>query len=477
MVSYQEEYMACRQISENATGHGGNVATLIFGNRKRDSCAAVSSGIFNLANTIMGASLTGLPYVVSMAGIIPYLTFMTLSVAVGYCTICFLIQSIDYLPENKKDFQLLGTTAMGQAGANFTAFATWLSCYGVMIAYFVLAGIQGPFMFELMGFENPPSPWIIQIGIALFVLLPLSCLKDISKLAPTSFVAITVFASVAFMGVYSFVTNDSFYKENHPAPIVMKPDTVGYKWFPSELTWTSMSQFPTILMAFNCQYAFLPTVENFDSKKTTDMRRVGFGGLFAAYSVYVVLGLCAYMTFAGHTMDIVLLNFRHCHDVCLPGRMDLTDPAAVCHPDDIDPRKQCEDTSAFVNALNGLFLFAVLMGYPCVHFSCRKAQIALTLGLDSGFSWNVHIGIAVFNLLATLGIAILVGTDVSLVFRWTGAVASPLLSFVLPSLFYFMLLGKAGLSITSPKRLAPLVVLCYGIFIVFFCVLCNIMDA
>jgi len=175
-------------------------------------------------------------------------------------------------------------------------------------------------------------------------------------------------------------------------------------------------------------------------------------------------------------MDMILLNFRHCHNVCGNPNIDFTaSPSAICPQDDIV--QQCSDDSLFVNALNGLFLFAVLMGYPCVHFSCRKAQIALTLGLDSEFSWKVHVGIAVFNLLATLGIAILVGTDVSLVFRWTGAVASPLLSFVLPSLFYFMLLGKAGLSITSPKRLAPLVVLCYGIFIVFFCVLCNIMDA
>jgi len=454
----------------------------------RGSSTSIPAGIFNLANTIMGASLTGLPYVARISGIVPYLVFMSLSVAVGYCTICFLISCVHYVPGNKKDFQQVGTAAMGESGKRLTAFATCLSCYGALIAYFVLTGLQGQIMFEMVGLSAPP-PLAIQISIATFVILPLSCLRDISKLAPTSLVAIMVFAGVAFMAVYTYLTQDNFYTKPRKFPMLDAPDTEGFRFFPEELTWASMSQFPTILMAFNCQYAFLPTVEAFDSNRVADMRKVGLGGLLSAYSVYVVLGLCAYMTYGGKTEDIVLLNFRHCHHECEniatipnPPSRSIWEwagehwpaqyPEPVCPADHIAYR--CHDDNPFVNMLNGLFLFAVLMGYPCVHFSCRKAQIALTFGLDSEFDWRVHIGIAVFNIVITLGIAMAVGTDVSLVFRWTGAIASPLLSFVLPALFYFMLLGKAGHSIRSGKRLLPLLVLFYGSLLICFCVLCQL---
>merc|ERR1712048_1421557 len=128
------------------------------------------------------------------------------------------------------------------------------------------------------------------------------------------------------------------------------------------------------------------------------------GGMLAAYLIYAALGVCAYVTFRGHTQGMVLLNFRHCYDkVCKAAGT----PIDECSTGDIEDK--CVDGNPFITLLNGLFLFAVLMGFPCVHFALRKAQIALSIGMDAEFCWRVHGGLALTNVVVALSVALAVG--------------------------------------------------------------------
>lgn len=437
------------------------------GTPSNPSSPPLAGCIFNLANTIMGSALTGLPYVVKASGVIPYVVFLSISAYVGYTSITFLVLACAYLPAGKKDFQLLGETAFGAAGLKLTAISTVLSCFGALISYIVLIGIQIPLICTILGLNISAEK--MQLLLSLGLILPLCLLKDISLLSPTSFLAIVVFLTLACTGVGSFLFQDEFYSSDTAQDLGVLDDTVGIQWFPQGFGLSEMSQFPTIIMAFNCQYAFLPIVAGLPGYQPDSMKKVGVGGMLAAYSIYASLGVCAYLAFRGHTENMILLNFRHCVQICTAAGTEI----ANCPKGNLE--HQCADDNRFITLLNGLFLFAVLMGFPCVHFALRKAQIALTIGMDADFSWRIHSGLAVTNVVVALVIALAVGRDVSVVFRWTGAVASPMLSFVLPSFYYYKVLQKNKVP-QSSEQVKCMAVLSYGILVICVGVTCNLLS-
>jgi len=433
-----------------------------------DGGSGIPGAIFNLANTIIGASLTGLPFVARTSGIVPFFIFITISALLGYTTLCMLVTASAYVPDGKKDYQAVGNLALGVAGLKFSAGATCLSCFGALTSYFVLVGSTAPSLCKLA--QVAVAPWKMQLLLALGVIWPLCALRDVSALAPASLFALMVYSLMAFTSVRALLLNDDFYTSDVGRSYNVTQDSEGVKWFPDEFGLNEVSKFPTIIMAFTCQYALLPILANVKSGSHEDMQKVCARGMGAAYVVYVLVAVCAYLAYADHTRDMILLNFRHCYrtECAVAGT-----PLSLCSKADV--LELCEDGSFFVSLLSGLFLLAVVLGYPCVHFALRRAQIALVFGVDCAFSPRLHYGLAALNIGLTLGVALLVGSQISVVFNWSGAVAGPLISFVLPSLFYFLILGKSGLPLASPRRLGGLAGVACGVLIMCLGIACNLL--
>jgi len=407
-----------------------------------DQGSSIAGGTFNLANTIMGAALTGLPGVMMASGVVPFVTFMTISGAAGLSTLLMLVDVCNYMQAGKKDFQAVGKQAFGPLGLAFTAIATCLSCCGALTAYFVLVGTTSPVLSKFVGFDIPPR--VFQILIATVLVLPLCLLKDISGLAPSSLFAMLVFILMAVASLSKAFIGDTYYTG---------ADAIA--WFPDKLGLGEISRLPTIVMAFNCQYAMLPIYQNLRGRRQGDMNTVCMAGIGSAYIVYMVVAIGGYFCYKQFTMDMILNNFRHCKE---RGKNELV----------------CEDENVFFKILTALFLLAVLLGYPCVHFAMRKAQLALILGTDYSFQWPLHAGLAVVNILLTLSVALMVGDKVGEVFQWTGAVASPLISFILPSWFSVKIWWQAGQR--GPKLILGSVMLLYGCTVMCLGVTCNLLN-
>lgn len=435
------------------------------------SGSSIPAGAFNLANCIMGSALTGLPYVVRVGGVVPVVIFLTFSWLLGGATLKMLAACGKFLPQGRKmDYQAVGELALGPKGLLVVAGTVCLSTIGALTSYVVLVGSTAPALCKMLGFATV-APWKIQVGLATCLLWPLCLLKDISALAPSSLFALLVFGLMALTSLGVFIMKDDFYVNPdmiRKYDIDAAPEKNTILWIPQTFGLREISQFPTIIMAFNCHYALLPIYENLRSKQPEDIAKVIKGGTGAAFSVYIILALASYLVYRGHTQSMVLLNFRHYY------KQECAVDIDPCPPQDV-VQILCVDDNMFIKILNGLFLLAVLLGYPCVHFALRKAQIALTSGVDAEFNWAVHAGLATFNIMLTLTVAILVGDDVSVVFRWTGAVASPLVSFILPSLFYFLILGQNGETFKSGQRRFAFAVLVYGLSVVGLGVTCNIL--
>jgi len=431
------------------------------------SKAGMLKAMFNLANTIMGAALTSMPFVARKSGAIPFMLFISFSVGIGFTTLRMLISVCDYVPGGVQDYMAVSKAALGPQGPIISACAIWMSCTGALTAYFVLVGDLGLAVLQIIGVNC--QDWQAQLGTAMLIIGPLCSLKDVSSLAPASMFACGVFVLMAVTSIVNWFTDDFYLKPGFRIDGYPKEDN-GIQWFPSALGLDQIGQFTTIIMAFNCQYAVLPILSNVQSRVKRDLSNVCLGGLSMAYVVYVLVALCAYSAYQKYTDNMVLRNFRHCIPYCTQKDTELN----ACPAKNWD-YKECEE-QWFIILLNGLFLLAVLMGYPCVHFALRRAQISVVVGIDSEFSWAVHLGFALFNIGLTFVLATLVGKDVSKVFNWTGAVASPFICFILPSIFYVVILGQEGLPLMTRQRLGGLCVICYGVLVVIIGVTYNIIK-
>lgn len=393
---------------------------------------SVATASFNLANSIVGAGLVGLCFVANSAGIIPFLAFMLFAGYGSTITLDMLAAGADMA--GFKDYERIGIAAIGNPGKWATALSVCAQCYGACVAYLVLIESTAPVVGKVIGFELDAV--YLQIGISMFVVLPMCILKDLRALAPTAMFALVVYLLVALYVIYSGFT-DTWYTDVGEVPLgngdVAKAcPPGGIKWV-GDSPMSIVKNFPTIIFAYVCHmtapYIFL----ELNGGEVSAMNKVNRLSVSMAGFLYVCVGLFGYVAFTNNSFSSVLQNLRHC--VCTEWAGDAcqsTCNATVCKDDDI-----------LASILNAGFLLAVITGYPVVHFGLRKSLITMFWGTGQPFSWGIHNGIAIANVAGTLVVAIS-ASNVSVVFNWAGSIASPMVAFILPCLFFIALLRLTG---------------------------------
>jgi len=302
------------------------------------------------------------------------------------------------------------------------------------------------------------NPTYLQIGAAVGLCYPLCLLKDLNLLSYFSFLAFCAFSTVAGYAVYTWVSMEHAGTLSWYANMPGGNDPIN--WWDFKLT--AIDRMPTIIFAFVCHTACLPIYSQLHTPSKERMCTVNASSVSLAFLIYVATGVFGYLVYKGATLQNLMLNFRHCEEVAKGVEKG---------------GETCKDELYFVSVLNAAFLVAVLIGYPSVHFPTRRAIIALIWGEEAEFSWPVHIVVATVTVAATLALAIFLQDDISFAFSWTGSVASPLLVFILPSLFYWRILGKQRRSLCSLERLWPLVTFIIGMLIMAACIIVKLGHA
>jgi sodium-coupled neutral amino acid transporter 3 len=403
-----------------------------------EDCARVSrfAASLNMVNVIIGSGIVGLSFVVQASGVVPFTLFICFSAFLAYVTLTMLVEAVEYTPQ--KSYEAVGIKALGPYGLYLTSGVIILQNIGGMTSYLVLIAKTAPPILKLAGITGV-SVKGVQVLITVVVCFPLCLLRDLSMLAYTSFFALCVFALVAATSVWYFAVGDPWYTS--------EAVTVHHIGVGAPVNWTSFSisafsQLPTIIFAFVCHTACLPIYSQLRSPTKERMGTVCATSVVTALMLYAITGISGYLAYKGHTMAALVRNFRHCWD-------------------NVD--EHCEDKNTYISVLNALFLMAVLLGYPSIHFPTRRAVIALVQGVDAQFSWIVHCGVAV----VLVGGSLLLATslnDVSTVFSWTGVIASPLIVFVLPAFYYQRIMQQEErLPVHDPKRLKAIGIVLFGL--------------
>ncbi|KAJ3181600.1 hypothetical protein HDU85_003542 [Gaertneriomyces sp. JEL0708] len=400
---------------------------------KRNVGSTVWDATFNFANSIIGAGIIGLPYAFLQAGFLTGLVLLfTLTFVVDW-TVNLLIK--DAKLAGKSSYQDMIFHCWGSKGYAAISALQVVFAYGGSPAYAVIVGDTLPLVFRQVvpstSFLYPvvASRQSMIILCTLFVSLPLSLYRDISKLAKTSAVSLLAIAFIVMTVVVAGPMESVDRKGVEDPWTVIRPGVV--------------NAVGVISFAFVCHHN---TFLIYGSLKKPTMDRFAIvTHLSTGLSLLacLVLACAGYLTFREKTQGNILNSFS---PTPLP------------------------TAARFLFGLNMFLTFPlecivcreVIFNYFYAHPAVPVGERWMTEEVNQKVDWKVHA--AVTGALSVSAMAVAVVTcDLGIVLELTGGLAASILAYILPPLCYIRLTSGATWSL---KNIPQLCCVAFGIAIV-----------
>ena len=152
----------------------------------KSSCLGAS---FNLINQIVGAGIVGLPYAISQCGFFTGVFMLTFVAYLVDSSVLMLIRS--GIKADKFHLEEVAEHYLGKPGYYSTLLFMFILGIGNQVAYLVIIGDTIPIVLQLfLGDIFFTNRNLVICGLAAFVILPLSLLKDLSSLEWTSLLSV-----------------------------------------------------------------------------------------------------------------------------------------------------------------------------------------------------------------------------------------------------------------------------------------------
>ncbi|KAM9771443.1 sodium-coupled neutral amino acid symporter 2 [Syngnathus typhle] len=392
--------------------------------------ASFGMSVFNLGNAIMGSGILGLSYAMANTGIA---LFVILLVAVAI----FSLYSVHLLLKTANEggalvYEQLGYKAFGMPGKLAASCSITMQNIGAMSSYLYIVKYELPIVIE--AFTGSNDEWYtngdyLVLLVSLFIILPLSLLRNLGYLGYTSglsllcmvfFVIVVIIkkfqipcplpgAHHAENETVSKLLNATVSPNNATAVDYSDACTPKYFVFNSQTVYAV----PILTFAFVCHPAILPMYEELKDRSHRRMQGVANVSFLAMFIMYLLAALFGYLTFNIHVEPELLHTYSKVYnfDVLL-----LIVRLAV--------------------------LTAVTLTVPVVLFPIRTSINQFLCA--SKFSWIRHTIITVVLLSGTNILVIFVPT-IRDIFGFIGASAAAMLIFILPSAFYIKLVKKESM--------------------------------
>jgi amino acid permease len=266
--------------------------------------ATIISCFFNLANTILGAGMLGLPYAFSRSGWILGSLLMILSgisscFALHFLTLCSLKSS---LPAS---FYSVASNAM-PLFKSVIDVAVALKCFGVATSYLIVIGDTMP---DVMIYANAPESWYhrqIWITVGFFIVIPLCYLKNVDALKYTSFASICF---VFFIMILIILFSLGIMNEPDLEPCIdIAINCVGDKSLFS-LTLDTGRVFSIFIFGFTCQQNIFAVVNELEDVNINRVDYVISFSIGMAFCIYMAIALAGYSTYGSNVQSDILLNY------------------------------------------------------------------------------------------------------------------------------------------------------------------------
>ncbi|KAI8994505.1 AAAP amino acid permease [Pilobolus umbonatus] len=382
---------------------------------------SIFTSFLNMANSIIGAGIIGLPFAFKEAGFFMGVLLLIILTLVVDWTVRLLMYNGKLA--GRSTYQDLMEFAFGKPGLIAISIFQFAFAFGGMCAYCVIVGDTIPHVIRSMvpSIHEIPILWIFghrQLCITFFtvcVSYPLSLYRDISKLAKTSGLAL-VAITIIILGVVI---------EGPRTPMEIRGDSdLRFNMVNDEV----VQAISVISFAFVCHHnSFLifgslkqPSLNRFATVTHWSMATSFFGCLSLAVSGYVI--------FTDKTAGNILNNF----------------------PTD----------NVFINVARLAFGLNMFTTIPLEAFVCREV-LETFYWPSAPHSQIRHFLITTVLILTTLTVSLLT-CNLGIVLELTGAFSATVLAYVLPPLIYLKLTNG---SLWERGKILHWMCMVFGIFV------------
>lgn len=257
------------------------------------STGTVKSSVVNLVKTIVGAGLLAIPYAFKSDGVLVGILLILLAAITSGFGLFILGKCSKTLldPRDSSFFSLCMLTFPSLSPLFDLAMIT--QCFGVGLSYLVLLGDIFP---SLVGGERE-----LWIALSAMVVIPLCLLKKLDSLKYSSIIGLFALAYLSILILSTFVYE---YANGR------------YEEIKSDIHWWSvydykglMSTFSIIIFAYTGSMNLFSIVNELKDNSMTNISAVVNRSISISTIFFIAVALAGYLTFGNNTLGNVILNY------------------------------------------------------------------------------------------------------------------------------------------------------------------------
>ncbi|CAB9529454.1 Putative sodium-coupled neutral amino acid transporter 11 [Seminavis robusta] len=374
--------------------------------------SGLAGATVNLTNAIVGSGIIGIPFTIRESGLVLGLLLLLLVSYLATRSLRMIVETASFHPQLKlvgvKTYEDLMFMPFGSVGSMFILVNKFVFAYGCMVAYLLIIKDTVPVVLGLDSNNDQTQRQLIMVATSLFVMLPLSLMRDMASLACTSLLSVAAdVLLIVFMIVYSPVAETV--DANGGFGQVLKDNAFNSHVFIG---------LGIISQAMTCHPQALMIHGSLDDPTSRNWATVTQQSLGIAWLLCTIMGIVGFLGFLDQTQGDILNNFASAGSVA-------------------------------ANGSRGLVAITMIFTYPMQAFVARHVVAKLLFNGDSEGDlhvpkWCFCVGrrelLTLTIYIATL-IPALMFDDLGPVLSITGAIGGSCLAFIGPGLIY---LGAHG---------------------------------
>lgn len=445
--------------------------------------SSVQSGALTLLHTACGAGILAIPYAFEGFGV-----FMgcLMLIFCGCCSMTgLLIQSYvsEYIPSRKASFFFLSQISYPGLSVLFDCAIT-IKCFGVGISYLVIMGDLLPQILS----KFTSNEWFLDrnvlISCCMLVVSPLCFMKTLESLKYASMVAISSVAYLCFLVLYHFLfpTKD----------ITFLKGIISLGIPPNATIRTMLSSFPIFVFAYTCQHNMFSIINELPDSSIKTSRRVAYTAIVLAILLYMTIGNSGYLTFGDRVTDNIIALYPLSLSTTI-GRIAILLLVMLAFPLQCHPARDSINNMWHHFTKNGYIIPEESSGLikntyrtnvsdssandiPTEQFEENDFNTTNSTPLEGLRFIVITSTILVFSYLVSVSV-----TSLAKVLAIVGATGSTSISFILPGIFGYQIIGSEyeNKNIPTLKRLlryTSLALTIWGFFVMIICLVAALFN-
>ncbi|KAK6465614.1 vacuolar amino acid transporter 7 [Scheffersomyces coipomensis] len=436
--------------------------------------STVSSGI-SLIKTIIGAGLLSMPLAFSTDGIAIGIVIILLAALTSGYGLFLQAYTSKYVPLGHATFFNLCSVSYPTLSVVFD-IAIAIQCFGCALSYLVLIGDISPTFVTYVPYVDPVNYRTFWILVSTLICVPLSFLKNLDNLKYTSILGLVAILYMSLLVIGHFLTND--------IPNEYKGDIT---YFPPTISGI-FSTFSIIVFAFTGHQNMFSIINEAKDKSLSNISKLINFAIILSSIFFIIVGLAGYLTFGDKVTGNVILSYPQAWYNNL-GRFSIVFMVIFSFPLMIHPARISVNNIYYFISVNVFdhqivdddddIIIATISNENTSllpNVDSQESQIASKKSNVVPLPHKTFLVITTALLLLGYGLAISI-TSFAFVLAIVGATGSTAISFILPGLFGFKLIGSESQNPTLKEiilKQLSLALTIWGIAVMLLCLYTTI---